>query len=87
MARVGSDVSGLVREYVALMRERRQGHRDRSNRCAPHIVQEALVHEAEWTPEAAVQIMGLAQRYGAFMLRNALALALALGLEDGDSGY
>jgi len=31
-------------------------------------------------------IVTLANKYGAFMLRNALAVALALGKEDGDLG-
>ena len=40
----------------------------------------------DWTDEAAQVIVSLANEYGAFMLRNALALALALGKEDGDRG-
>ena len=40
----------------------------------------------DWTQEGARVIVTLANEYGAFMLRNALALALALGKEDGDLG-
>ena len=87
MVQFGSDVSGFVREYAALIRDRREVGRDRSSRGAAYVLQEALVHEAQWTPDGAAQLMGLAQRYGAFMLRNALAVALALGLEDGELGY
>lgn len=41
----------------------------------------------DWTEEGARVIVTLANEYGAFMLRNALALALALGKEDGDRGF
>jgi len=38
----------------------------------------------DWTDQAAHAIVSLANDYGAFMLRNALALAIALNKEDGD---
>jgi len=41
----------------------------------------------DWTERGADAIVGLARDYGAFMLRNALALAIALGEEDGRLGY
>jgi hypothetical protein len=41
----------------------------------------------DWTEHGARVIVSLANEYGAFMLRNALALALALGKEDGDLGF
>jgi len=41
----------------------------------------------DWTEEGARVIVSLANEYGIFMLRNALALALALGKEDGDLGF
>lgn len=87
MTQVGSDVSGFVCEYAALIRERREADHGRPNRCAAHMLQEALVQQAEWTPEAAAHLVDLARRYGTFMLRNALAVALALGIEDGELGY
>jgi hypothetical protein len=37
----------------------------------------------EWTQEGAAQVAALSREYGAFVLRNALALATALGIEDG----
>ena len=87
MTQLGSDVSGFVREYAALIPERREADRNRPNLCDAHMLQEALVHQADWTPAAAAHLVELAQHYGAFMLRNALALALALGIEDGELGY
>lgn len=41
----------------------------------------------DWTEHGARAIVSLANEYGAFMLRNALAMALALGKEDGDLGF
>lgn len=41
----------------------------------------------DWTEEGAHAIVSLANEYGAFMLRNALALAVALDREDGDLSF
>lgn len=41
----------------------------------------------DWTEYGARTIVTLANEYGAFMLRNALALAIALNKEDGDLGF
>jgi hypothetical protein len=49
-------------------------------------VEGKLQNEMEWTPEGAAHIAALARDYGAFVLRNAMALAISLGIEDGDSG-
>jgi hypothetical protein len=46
-----------------------------------------LSNEHDWTDEGARAIVSLANQYGAFMLRNALALAIALNKEDGDLGF
>jgi hypothetical protein len=46
-----------------------------------------LSHSHDWTRQGAEEIVWLANAYGAFMLRNALALALALKKEDGDLRY
>jgi hypothetical protein len=51
------------------------------NRLLQHL---SLAHD--WTEEGARVIVNLVNEYGAFILRNALALALALGKEDGDLG-
>jgi hypothetical protein len=40
-----------------------------------------------WTHQGAHAIVSLADEYGAFMLRNALALAIVLGKEDGNLGF
>jgi hypothetical protein len=46
----------------------------------------ALVSKAAWTREGARTIVQLAQAYGVSVLRNAIALAEALDIEDGDAG-
>ncbi|MBI4460686.1 MAG: hypothetical protein HY648_11590 [Acidobacteria bacterium] len=51
------------------------------NRLVQHL---SRAHD--WTEEGARTIVTLANGYGAFVLRNALGLALALGKEDGDLG-
>ncbi|MBI1189586.1 MAG: hypothetical protein GC200_02750 [Tepidisphaera sp.] len=45
----------------------------------------SLVRDAEWTDMGAGAVVMLAKQYGAFVLANALALAEALGLEDGET--
>ncbi len=46
-----------------------------------------LVHTGEWTERAAAHLVDLVRNYGTFMLRNALALAAAAGIEDGELGF
>ncbi len=50
-------------------------------------LEKLLVRDSEWTPSAAEHLLRLANDYGAFMLRNALALSLVLGIEDGELGF
>jgi hypothetical protein len=46
-----------------------------------------LLRAHDWTERGAREIVSLANEYGAFMLRNALAVALALDKEDDDLGF
>jgi len=41
----------------------------------------------DWTSSGASELLALVENYGAFMLRNALALAVVLGKEDGSKGF
>jgi hypothetical protein len=52
-----------------------------------NVLVEHLSRAHDWTEEAARAIVTLANEYGALMLRNALALAVALGKEDGNLGF
>jgi hypothetical protein len=47
----------------------------------------ALCKDHYWTDSGAHAIVALANDYGAFMLRNALALAVVLDKEDGNLGF
>jgi len=79
-------LSPVVDEYRALVRRpARNGHafvtaNDEEIECL-------LAERAEWTPNAAEHLVKLARGYGSFMLRNAYALSLAMGIEDGDHGF
>jgi hypothetical protein len=53
----------------------------------PEILAAALRDSGDWTESGAREMVRLANDYGAFMLRNALALAIAMGKEDGDRGF
>jgi len=50
-------------------------------------IKELLVAEGNWTPQAADHLIRLSKDYGSFMLRNALALSLALEIDDGAFGF
>lgn len=43
---------------------------------------EKLVATCEWTPDSALELLALAKTKGSFFLRNAAALAIAMGIED-----
>jgi hypothetical protein len=73
------DVAGLVEEYRTLFGE--------SETSTPDSIKRVLIKQADWTPEAASHLIELARAYGSFMLRNALAISLALDWEDGDLGF
>lgn len=47
----------------------------------------ALVGDADWTERGAREVLQLAQQYGTSILRNALALAAAMNIEDGEAGF
>ncbi len=46
----------------------------------------ALVRDGDWTEQGASEVLQLAQKYGTSILRNALALASAMSIEDGTGG-
>jgi len=73
------DVTALVQEYLLLF--------DGVDSDAPDSLEDTLTRGAEWTPEAAEHLLQLARAYGSFMLRNALAISLALDVEDGELGF
>jgi len=46
----------------------------------------ALVERGDWTEQGARELLQLARRYGTSILRNSLALAAAMNIEDGNAG-
>lgn len=46
----------------------------------------ALVRDSAWTEQGAREVLQLARKYGTSILRNALALASAMQIEDGEAG-
>ena len=50
-------------------------------------IRRRLVSAHDWTDQGAEAVVQLARDYGAFVLRNALALAVAMEKEDGDLGF
>jgi len=46
----------------------------------------ALVRDGDWTEQGARVVVRLAREYGTSILRNALALAEAMDIEDGSAG-
>jgi len=45
-----------------------------------------LMRDAAWTEEGACEVLQLARKYGTSILRNALSLASAMQIEDGEAG-
>jgi hypothetical protein len=57
------------------------------SQSSDELIAARLSLSCDWTERGAEVIVGLARDYGAFMLRNALALAIVLGREDGGLGF
>lgn len=74
------DVTQLLDEYQTLVSESRSmdGELDWEK------LQGALSATGEWTTIGAKYLVDIVADYGAVVLRNAIALAVAAGIEDGD---
>lgn len=71
-----ADLSGLVSEYATSFDSNSDWQKVADDLAASH----------DWTDEAARQITNLVRSYGAFVLRNAAALAITLDFQDGEEG-
>ena len=87
MIQSDTDVVGLTEEYAALLRESAPAKLGAVQAVSRDQLVNALVESADWTSEGAAALVQLAKDYGFFMLRNALALAIALDIEDGELAY
>jgi len=83
--REGEYVDSLVAEYATLLRARLSKD-PQSLRDETGIIED-LEASADWSTSGARELVRLADNYGAFMLRNALAIAVVLGKEDGAGGF
>jgi hypothetical protein len=81
----GEYVDSLVNEYASLFHGKMINDSDTEHDEAG-IVKELVVF-ADWSAPAAQELIRLAEHYGAFMLRNALAVAVVLGKEEGSLGF
>lgn len=79
------DMSALVEEYRTLLSYVREQSPDLIE-PSPDELSDALVLKADWTPMGAAHLVRLVHDYGSFVLRNACALSLAMGIEDGELG-
>jgi hypothetical protein len=83
--REGESVDSLISEYETFLGNRElkdtEGGYDESG-----ILKELSV-SAEWSTSGARELLRLADKYGAFMLHNALAIAVVLGKKDGSEGF
>jgi hypothetical protein len=75
----------LIDEYETLLIERLRENTN-SEYDETEILKELSV-SADWNISAAREIVNLAEEYDAFMLHNALAVAVVLGKEDGSAGF
>ena len=80
----GKHIKSLISEYTALIKKPSM---DVACPKGESAILETLVKEAEWTETGADVLLMLVNDYGAFMLRNALALAVVLDKEDGNTFY
>ena len=78
------DIDSLSNEYRSILFHETDDSRATYQR---EVLEDALVKDGDWSPMAAEHLLTLASQYGSFMLRNALAVSLALEIEDGELGF
>ena len=77
-----TSVKSLVEEYKTLCTDI-SFPRPISDEIAWQKITELLHQKGEWTLQGSEHVIHLAKTYGSFVLRNALALAIVLDIEDG----
>ena len=77
-------LKSTVTEYRCVVN--REGDKEMGEMDMERLVR-SLADAHDWTDRGARAIVTLANDYGAFMLRNALALAISLNKEDGDLDF
>jgi hypothetical protein len=76
-------LGSLVKEYCEIVANSTSS--ETSNSEIDWVkVENELQLKAEWTQNGVHHLSSLVRNYGSFVLRNALALAIATGIEDGE---
>ena len=81
----GNHVESLISEYVALLG--RDSLNSSPPNCSDARIARKLAKSADWTESGADELVRMVNDYGSFMLRNALAIAVVLGREDGEKKF
>ena len=81
----GAYLESLIAEYAELFRQGSHSPEKEQKNLQSDVC--ALTESADWSNRGADEIARLARDYGSFMLRNALAIAIVLGIEDGELGF
>ena len=84
MISAGDELQRTIDEYRITLNENIQ---NRNDDLCWELVQSKLSDTGGWTTEGAEEITRLVRDYGGFILRNALAVANVLNIEDGELGY
>lgn len=87
MTQEGVYVESLIGEYNKLLQECAQKPKAALSEENLGLVADVLRRCGDWSERGAEEITRLAKDYGAFMLRNALAIAVVLEREDGELGF
>lgn len=83
---VGADIVYGMGDVVALRSEYAAILSDVATSAGGSEIVFRMIEKADWTEQGARLVVMLARKYGVFVLRNALALAEAMGIEDGEAG-
>ncbi len=75
-------LGNLVEEYCEIVADATLS-KTSSNEIDWVKLENELQVKADWTKKGAQHILNLVRNYGSFVLRNALALAIAADIEDG----
>lgn len=84
MIRQAALLQSAISEYDSTVNSTR---RKATRRVDLEQLTRVLCKDHDWTDSGARAIIALANEYGAFMLRNALALAVVLDKEDGNLDF
>lgn len=84
--REGEYLDSLISEYENLLVGEGLAKDPQSEHDEADIIED-LIASADWSDSGAYELMQMVHTYGAFMLRNALAVAVVLGKEDGEQGF